>query len=228
MPVKLTFNIDEGPKVKVGTITIQGNLRRFRREKLFRAMHNDRPYSIPLGFTFIPVLGKTFDQNKLDEDLEVGIRGLYQDNGYFKVNVNVTGTKTVDDDKGGIPGPWPLVGSKHGKVTNITIAIDEGQYRMGKLLFRSAAPTGDFVFKQDFLAKVFPLREGDIFSRYQNSQVSRGFSKAIREYGYIDFTSTPLTDTDDAKKLVNLTMEFDQQKQFFVRRIEFSGNANHA
>ena len=33
-----------------------------------------------------------------------------------------------------------------------------------------------------------------------------------------------MTDADDAKKVVNLTMEFDQQKQYFVRRIEFSGN----
>ena len=69
--VKLTFNIDEGPKVKVGTITIQGN-KAFSARKIIRSMHNDRPYSIPLGFTFIPVLGKTFDQNKLDEDMEVG------------------------------------------------------------------------------------------------------------------------------------------------------------
>ena len=28
----------------------------------------------------------------------------------------------------------------------------------------------------------------------------------------------------DSKKVVNLTLSFDQQKQFFVRRIEFSGN----
>ena len=34
----------------------------------------------------------------------------------------------------------------------------------------------------------------------------------------------PLTDVDDTKKIVNLTLEFDQQKQFFIRRIEFSGN----
>ena len=50
-------------------------------------MRNDRPYAIPLYFTDIPVLAKTFDRPKLDEDMEVGIRGLYQDNGYFKVNV---------------------------------------------------------------------------------------------------------------------------------------------
>jgi len=30
-------------------------------------------------------MSKTFDRPKLDEDMEVGIRGLYQDFGYFKV-----------------------------------------------------------------------------------------------------------------------------------------------
>ena len=222
--VKLTFNIEEGPKVKVGTITIQGN-KAFSARKIIRSMHNDRPYSIPLGFTFIPVLGKTFDQNKLDEDMEVGIRGLYQDTGYFKVNVNVAGMKTVDNDRGGIPGRLPVVGNKHGKVTDITISIDEGpQYHMGKLLFRSADPDQGLVFKSDFLTRVFPLKEGDLFSSAKIRKSLDDFRKLYGEYGYIDFTATPLTDNDDAKKIVNLTMELDQQKQFFVRRIEFSGN----
>jgi outer membrane protein insertion porin family len=34
----------------------------------------------------------------------------------------------------------------------------------------------------------------------------------------------PLTDVDDQKNLINLTLEFDEQKQFYVRRIEFAGN----
>ncbi len=222
--VKLTFNIDEGPKVKVGEIIIQGN-KAFSTEKIIRSMHNDRPYSIPLGFTFIPVLGKTFDQDKLEEDLEVGIRGLYQDNGYFKANPNVSDTKTVDEDRAGIPGPWPLVGSKHGKVTNITITIDEGpQFRMGKLSFRSSDPDQGLVFKTDFLARAFPLKEGDIFSASKIRKSLDDYRKLYGEYGYIDFTPTPLSDVDDAKRVVNMTMEFDQQKQFFIRRIEFSGN----
>jgi outer membrane protein insertion porin family len=36
--------------------------------------------------------------------------------------------------------------------------------------------------------------------------------------------ATPITEVNDAKKLVNITMEFDQGKPFYVRRIEFSGN----
>ncbi|MGH9724550.1 MAG: POTRA domain-containing protein, partial [Candidatus Acidiferrales bacterium] len=69
--VKLVFNVNEGPKVKVGEINIVGNTA-FSRRKIVRSMRNDRPYAIPLYFLEIPVLSKTFDRQKLDEDLEVG------------------------------------------------------------------------------------------------------------------------------------------------------------
>jgi outer membrane protein insertion porin family len=222
--VKLVFNIDEGPKVKVGKIEISGN-KAFSTEKLVRAMRHDRPYAIPLYITSIPVMSKTFDQDKLDEDMEVGIRELYRDHGYFKVNVNSTSTKTVDLDKSGIPGPWPWIGSDHGKATNINIQIDEGeQYRMGTIKFRSSDPDQGLFFRPEFLARVFPLKAGDLFSVAKMRKALDDYKKLYGEYGYIDFTSEPLTDIDDAKKVINLTMQLDQEKQFSVRRIEFAGN----
>jgi outer membrane protein insertion porin family len=222
--VKLVFNIDEGPKVKVGKIIIEGN-HAFSSRKIIRAMRHSRPVAIPLWITSIDLWSKTFDRRKLNEDLEVGIRGLYQDNGYFKVLVKDPILKTVDVDRGGIPGPWPLVGAKHGKRTDITIPIEEGeQYRMGKLLVRSADPDQALIFKTEYLERVFPLRQGEIFSTEKIRKALDNYRKLYGEFGYIDFTATPLTDVDDTKKLISLTLEFDQQKQFFVRRIEFSGN----
>jgi outer membrane protein insertion porin family len=222
--VKLVFNIDEGPKVKVGTITIAGNTA-FSSRRIIRTMRNDRPYSIPLYITSIPVLAKTFDRPKLDEDMEVGIRGLYQDHGYFKVDVNVVDLKTVDQDHGGLPLPVPGIGRKHGKSTNIAIHIDEGpQYHMGKLSFQSADPDQGLVFKPDYLAKIFPLKEGDLFSSTKVRKALESYKALYGQYGYIDFVPEPMTDADDVKKVVNFTMVFDQQKQYFVRRIEFSGN----
>jgi outer membrane protein insertion porin family len=222
--VKLVFNIDEGPKVKVGTITIVGN-KAFSNRRIIRTMRNDRPYSIPLYIADIPVLSKTFDRPKLDEDMEVGIRGLYQDHGYFKVEVNVADLKTADLNRGGLPLPVPGIGRKKGKATDITIRIDEGeQYHMGKLSFRSADPDQGLVFKPEYLAQIFPLKEGELFSTTKIRKALDNYRKLYGEYGYIDFVPTPITEPDDSKKLVNMTMEFDQQKQFFVRRIEFSGN----
>ena len=222
--VKLVFNIDEGPKVKVGEITFTGNTV-FSSRKLIRAMRHDRPYGIPLGFTFIPVLSKTYDRQKLDEDLAVGVTGLYQDHGYFKVYVHDPVLKTVQEDKGGIPGPWPLVGAKHGKATNISIAIEEGeQYRMGKISFASADPDQGLVFRSDVLARVFPLKEGDIFAADKVRKALDDYKKLYGDFGYIDFVASPQTELDDVKKVVNLKMVLDQQKQYFVRRIEFTGN----
>lgn len=222
--VKLVFNINEGPKVKVGKITFVGN-KEFSDRKLIRAMKHDRPYGIPLGFMTIPVLSKTYDRDKLDEDLEVGIRGLYQDNGYFRVLVKDPILKTVDENRSGIPGPWPVVGARHGKRTDITIPIEEGeQYRMGKLAFRSADPDQGLVFKPAALERIFPLHKGDIFSATKIRKALENYKKLYGDYGYIDFTSEPRTDVNDQAKTVDVTMVLDQGKQFFVRRIEFTGN----
>src|ERR1700730_11604810 len=107
--VILVFKIEEGPKVKVGRIKFTGN-HAFSDRKLVRAMRHDRPYSIPLYFWDIAVLTKTYDSEKLTEDLEVGIRGLYQDNGYFKVVVAPNGPILENYDTKGYKLGVPLTG----------------------------------------------------------------------------------------------------------------------
>jgi outer membrane protein insertion porin family len=139
--------------------------------------------------------------------------------------VDVKDLKTVDLNRGGLPLPVPGIGSKHGKATNIVVSIEEGQqYRMGKLVFRSADPDQGLIFKPEILARVFPLQPGDIFDADKIRKSLDNYRKLYGEYGYIDFTAEPEFDVHDDTKIVNLTLQFDQQKQFFVRRIEFSGN----
>lgn len=223
--VLVTFNVDEGPKVKVGRIIFEGNAV-FSSRRLERAMRHSRPYGVSLSFLgFFPVLSKTYDHDKLLEDLEVGVRGLYQDDGYFKVNVGDPITQTVDINRGGIPGPWPLVGRKHGKATNVTIKIEEGvQYRMGTLHIRSADVDKGLTLKPSFLESIFPIKKGDLFNLGKIRKALEDYTKLYGTIGFIDFTSTPETDIDEKTKTINLTLVFDEQKQYFVRRIEFSGN----
>jgi len=222
--VKLIFVVEEGPKVKVGKIHIQGN-KAFSERRIVRAMRHSRPYAIPLGIMSVNLLAKTYDRRKLSEDLEVGIRGLYQDNGYFKVLVKDPVTDTVDIHRAGLPVPMPVVGRKRGKNTNITIPIEEGErFRMGKLFVRNVDPDKGLFFKTEFLQQVFPLKEGDIFAVDKVRKALEDYRKVYGQYGYIDFVAQPVTDVDEEKKVVNLTLEFDEQKQFSVRRIEFQGN----
>lgn len=223
--VTLIFNIVEGPKVKVGQIIFKGNTA-FSARRIARTMRNSRPYSIPLGFLgWIPVMAKTYDRDKLNEDLEIGVRGLYQDNGYFKVLVKDPETKTIDINRSGIPGPWPLVGTKHGKSNNITISIEEGkQYRLGTFHVRSSDPEKGLSMKIDAMESMFPMKKGDIFSVGKVRKAIENYTKLYGNYGFIDFTAEPETDVHDDTSTIDLTMIFNEEKQFFVRRIEFSGN----
>ena len=223
--VELTFVVNEGPKVKVGKITFIGNTA-FSDRKIIRSMRNDRPYGVPLGPFFFKVGDKTFDRRKLDEDIELGIRSLYQDNGYFTVVVKDPKLETVDVNRGGIPGPWPFFGSRHGKVTDITIEIDQGErFRMGRLIVRSHDPEHpELVFKTEYLERIFPLRKGDIFSTEKVRKALEDYKNLFGNFGFIDFTAQPQTDVDVPNKVVNLTLEFDLEKAYRVRRIEFVGN----
>ena len=221
--VILVFKIEEGPKVKVGKIKFKGN-HAFSDRKLVRAMRHDRPYGIPLYFWNISVLTKTYDREKLSEDLEVGIRGLYRDNGYFKVSVGEPVLENIDTTHARLGVPL-VTGKGHGKAVNITIPIEEGErFRMGTLKIVSSDPDKALSLKVDALKTAFPLKQGDIFSTEKVRKALETYGKIYGEYGFIDFTPEPDTEVDDVSKIINLTLRFDEQKQYYVRRIDFSGN----
>ena len=79
--LEVVFTVVEGPKIKVGTITILGN-EAFSRRDVIRAMKNLHPIGIPHSIFFEELFPKTFDAAKLEEDKE-RIRDAYQKQGYF-------------------------------------------------------------------------------------------------------------------------------------------------
>jgi outer membrane protein insertion porin family len=191
-----------------------------------RAMRHDRPYGIPLYFAFIPVMSKTYDRDKLNEDLEVGVRGLYQDNGYFRVLVAPNGPIIENLDTRNNRLGVPLVlGKSNGKAVNITIPIEEGnRYTMGTLKIVSADPDKQLSLKVDALKSFFPLKQGDIMNVDKLRKALKDYTSEYGRFGFIDFTAEPEFDIDDAKKIINLTLRFDEQKQYYVRHIDFTGN----
>src|SRR3984893_17683662 len=189
--VILVFKVEEGPKVKVGHIKFTGN-HAFSDRKLIRAMRHDRPYAIPLYLTEIAVLSKTYDRDKLNEDLEVGVRGLYQDNGYFKVLVKDPILENIDTPSYKLGVPLPFTSHGQGKAVNITIPIEEGErYRMGTLKIVSADPDKALSLKVEALKTIFPLKEGDIFATDKLRKSIEDYGKAYGQYGFIDFTTEP-------------------------------------
>src|ERR1035438_8027111 len=215
--VGLTFVVKEGPKVKVGKIKFEGN-KNIKTRILRSAMKNLRPIGVPHSVFLENIFAKTYDATKLGEDTE-RVRAEYQNRGYFKVVVNDPKTEIHDTGHKGVH--IRLLQSGPGKAVDITMPIEEGdQYHLGKITFKN----NKAISNTAALRSLFPLKDGDLFSRDKIAKGLEALRKAYGEYGYINFLPVPNTTFDDEKKLGFLEIDVDEGKQFYVRRIEFVGN----
>jgi len=215
--VGVTFVIKEGPKVKVGKIKFEGN-KNVKSRILRYAMKNLRPIGIPHSIFLENIFARTYDATKLDEDTE-RVRNEYQNRGYFKVIVNEP--KTEIHDTGHKGGHIPLIQHGAGKAVDITLPIEEGErYTLGGITFKN----NKAVTNVKALRALFPIRDGEIFSKEKIAKGLENLRKAYGQQGYINFTSVPDTRFDDDKKQIFLDVDVDEGKQFYVRRIEFQGN----
>lgn len=210
--VALTFIVVEGPKVKVGKVRFDGNSI-FSSKHLRRAMKYSRAAGLPPWFYWFH---KTYHRDKILADLE-NIRSLYQDHGYFFAQPKEPQTRMVDTKR-----RWPFFFFSwgRGKRVDITIPIEEGeQYRLGKFVIR-----GNKLFKQEHLTPVLQLKSGDIFNLSRVRKSLETYRKIYGEFGYINFVADPDIEPDRKKRLINLALDFQEEKQYFVHRIEFTGN----
>jgi outer membrane protein insertion porin family len=213
--VALTFNIKEGPTVKVGKIAFQGNTALDTRTLRY-AMKNLRPIGIPHSIFLENIFPSTFDASKLDEDAE-RVRQAYRDKGYFRA---LTGEpQTNVRNEGGI-NPFTLRPST-GKRVDILIPVEEGgRYRLGGITF-----TGNKAFTNTkALRAQFALKDGDYFNASLFGKGLTALQKAYGGQGYINMVAVPTPRVDEAKKLVYLDIDVDEGKQYYISRIEFTGN----
>src|SRR5258708_39488096 len=179
---------------------------------------------MPRHFWYFRGLTKTYARQKVSEDLEVGVRGLYRDNGYSTVSLGEPVLENIDTASYRLGVPL-IAGRSHGKAVNITIHVEEGErYHMGTLKIVSADPDKALSLKVEALKGAFPLKQGNIFSTEKVRKALETYGNIYGEYGFIDFTPEPDTEIDEDKKIINLTLKFDAQKQYLVHRIDFRGN----
>jgi len=141
----------------------------------------------------------------VDEALE-RVRAGWQDRGYFKVKVNGD-AKTVPNS-----------------ATDSHIAlfahVDENiQFRLGGITFKNNRA----ITNAAALRTLFPIKDGDVFSREKVVKGLGNLRKAYGEYGYINYTGVPSTTFDDDQKLAYLEIDVDEGKQFYVSDINVVG-----
>jgi outer membrane protein insertion porin family len=229
--VHLTFNISEGPSVKIRKIDFVGNtaisdgtLRhqmKATKQEWFLSKFNGRG---------------TYQETKFDDDAGRVVE-FYQNRGYIKANVGAPEAKVVGESK-----------DKKTRWIELRIPVTEGpRYKVGTF-----DVSGNTVVTTDALKPLFKLKEGDYYSL---DNVRKGLDKAREGYGaggYFEFTGFPdykFRDEPDAADasvpdalkpaaasaapgtaaaagppIVDVTMRIVEGQQYFINRITFVGN----
>ncbi len=206
---QVIFTVDDGPKTKIKSIEFENNSvysdGRLRGEmkKLKQA-----------GFWNLSWLsGKaTYNEEKWGEDQEL-LREHYLNAGYVTASIGEPRITYVDGKSG-------LFRKKPVKWMMIDIPITEGEpYRVGKVSFE-----GMKLFQPELVLPIFKIKEGEVYSE---KKLKKGFEKLRDAYGaqgYFQYTGFTKRTPNADKKTVDLVLDINEDKQYFVGKINFAGN----
>ncbi len=192
--VSVTFKVDEGRKMTIDKIVIEG-AQGVKPEKIKEIMlTQEREFFILRG---------TVQRQKLDQDIE-RIVTLYNDNGYIQARV-----ETVDTQ----------VDRATARVT-IRIVVAEGpQFRVGGI-----DVTGNKVLPVEELRRRIMLKAGDIYSRTKLQDSVKGITDVYGTIGRAAADVNPQVALDVPNRKVNITLEITEGPEVFIERINITGN----
>ncbi len=218
--LEVTFLVNEGPKVKVGKIDIEGN-QVFGDRAVIRAMRNLRPIGVPHSILLENMFAKTYDLSKLEQDKDM-IRNFYQERGYFMARPL---DQTVEIRKvGGGKFRIPLFYmNKPGIRADVKIPVEEG--RLYKIRNWNYVGVKLFRVPESLTPQLFRMSPGDVFSTAKFRKGIDQMRELYGQFGYIDFVPDPIPEPIPGSDQIDITINVDEGKQFFVRRIDFSGNS---
>jgi TonB family protein len=135
------------------------------------------------------------------------VKAAWQNRGFFKTDVRGD-AKTLTSG----PGSAQI---------SLVVHVNEGsKYRLEKITFKNNAVIRD----ASVLRSLFPIKDGDVFDRDKIGHGLDKLQRAYRELGYINFTSVPDTKFDDENKQVDLKINLDEGKQFYISGISIIGS----
>ena len=168
--VNLTFNIQDGPKVRIREVQFLGN-KAVSGGTLAKQMKSNKAEWM---FSFVTGRG-TYQAAKYEEDADKIIE-YYRDRGYIDARVGEPDLKFIEDST-----------DQKTRYVELRIPILEGQrYRVGTFAF-----DGNKVVKTEALRELFKLKSGDYYS---DKVIKKALEKAREIYGsvgYFEFTAYP-------------------------------------
>src|SRR5438034_1898512 len=221
--IGITFKVDEGPKIRIQKITIQENKALSSRQikNAMKMVKESNPLTV---FT----RKDTYFDLKLADDI-ARIRMLYAEHGYVRVNMVEPIVETKPHKvirtlplvrppfPWGIPIPfWTKTLDRY----YITIKIEENnQYRVGNVKV-----TGARLFSETAIKEMLDMNSGEVFNEERLRKGIENLKKQYGSQGYINFIAVPVQGFDEANKLINLNINIEEDRRFYVNRISFTGN----
>ncbi|MEK6629429.1 MAG: POTRA domain-containing protein, partial [Acidobacteriota bacterium] len=164
--VNVTFNLDEGPKVRIRKVDFVGN-KAIGDRALNRQMKNNRAQWL---FSFVTSRG-TYQATKFEEDADK-LTEYYRNKGYVMARVGQPDLKYIEDST-----------DKKTRYVELKVPIQEGdRYRVGDFTF-----DGNTVVKSEGLKALFPIKSGEYYSE---KMIRKALEKAKELYGsggYFEF-----------------------------------------
>jgi outer membrane protein insertion porin family len=195
--VSLTYQIDEGPKIKIRKIIIEGN-HHISSSKIKKAMETKEWWL----FSFLTSSGY-FKKAQMDADVEK-IKNLYFNNGFIKVAV-AEPEISVDREK---------------KAMTITINISEGdQYRVASVDF-----TGNKKYDDATIRKLITIKQGSLFDKSELEKDIQAISGLYTDNGYALVSVAPDLVPDENNRTVRIALTISEGEKYRIGRIEISGN----
>ncbi len=208
--MRLTFIMNEGPKVRIGDIRFVGN-------KIFSDLELKTALKLTKerGVTSIFKGTDKYYPDKLAYDIDTNLVSYYQERGYLQVQVGDPLSRIFEGPRGYMP-----MLRKTREQFLVEIPIDAGeQYRLGELKVNNCG-----MLKCDFIASLFRMNKGDILNYKRVKSTIDDIKKLYGNYGFIDADLIPEQTPHPDTKTIDLSFNLDPGKQFTVHHIEFEGN----
>jgi outer membrane protein insertion porin family len=216
----ITFDINEGERVRVVEIQFEGN-NVFKDGQLRGAMKYVKEAGLITRFRGQDIL----DREKLDVDLRL-VDNYMRSKGYLQARHGEPRVEGVGPRRTGFPIlPIPFLSSVD-EGLRVIVPITEGKiYRIGEIKVE-----GNSIFSEEAIRAVIGLNKGDVAN---GERVSKGLFEQLKKYyggqGFIEYTAEPVPTFKDNPQnanegIVDFLITIEEGKQFTLRRLEFIGN----
>jgi outer membrane protein insertion porin family len=203
--MEVIFEIDEGPKVRVGAIVFEGNPK-LSDATLMSAFSENKKHGVIAWIT-----GKdAFKMNEVANDL-ASLKTKLQEHGYMEATIGEPRFEEMDKTS---------IFLKTQPMMRIIVPVEAGyRYTVGEV-----AIEGNQFFTAKYLRTFIKFKEGDVYRTGVREEAKEKIEETYRDWGYIYAQARPLEKLDPKRKRVNLTFHMFEGEVAYLNRLEFKGN----